>query len=192
MRSRKAGNRQELFSELLGRYGDKAYNFAFRLTGNETEAQDLVQEAFLKAYQRLEDYEPGKPFDAWLGTVLHNIYVDGTRQLARLSTVSMDAAEEELGFSLADALAEPQRPPLEALSGSEAERSVQGALDRLEPEMRAAVVLCDMEGSSYEDAAVVMDCPVGTVRSRLARARSRLRGMLAPYVDPGEVGHGAA
>src|SRR4051812_40244155 len=116
MRSRPDISRQELFSELLGKWGDKAYHFAFRLTGNEQDAHDLTQDAFMKAYERMEGYDPEKPFDAWLGTILHNIYVDGTRKLAHLPTMSMDAAEEEKGFSLAEALKDPALPLLELLS----------------------------------------------------------------------------
>lgn len=192
MESRPEGSRQELFSELLGKFGDKAYNFAFRLTGNETEASDLVQEAFMKAYERLDEYDPGKAFDAWLGTILHNIYVDNFRKHGQREMVSLDAEDEAEGFSVKDALADPAKPVLEALSGDEADRSVQRALDRLDPEMRTAIVLCDMEGASYEDAAAVMGCPVGTVRSRLARGRSKLRQLLSSYADKGEVGHGQA
>jgi len=190
MRSRDERSRQELFSELLGKYGDKAYNFAFRLTGNEQEAKDLTQEAFMRAYEGLEGYDLAKPFDAWLGTILHNIYVDGMRKVGHLPTVSIDAANEERGVSLADALADSSRPLLDLISGEEADRSVQRALDRLEPDMRTVVILCDMTGTSYEDAAEVMGCPVGTVRSRLARARAKLRLMLSFH--KGEVGYGSA
>lgn len=191
MRPRTEGpSRQELFSELLGKWGDKAYNFAFRLTGNEPDAKDLTQEAFMKAWERLETYDGEKPFDAWLTTILHNVYVDGMRKFSHLPTQSLDSGEDEKGYSLTESLKDTAMPLLELLSGEEADRSVQRALDRLDPEMRSVVILCDMEGTSYEDAAAVMDCPVGTVRSRLARARGKLRRMLSSY--KGEVGHGPA
>jgi RNA polymerase sigma factor (sigma-70 family) len=184
--------KQEFFAELLGRHGDKAYHFAYRLTGNEQDARDLVQEAFLRAYERLEAYDPDKPFDAWVGTILHNIFVDGTRRLVHRETVSLDAAKEEGGGTLADVLAEESRTVLEQLEIDEADQKVQAALDRVEPEMRTALILCDMEGMSYEEVARVMGCPIGTVRSRLARGRAKVRGLMGPYWEAGEVGHGAA
>ncbi len=181
-------SRQERFAELLGRSGDRAYNFAYRLTGNEQDAQDLAQEAFLKAFERLDEFDAARSFDAWLGTILHNIFVDGVRRLSHRQTVSMDAGPDET--ALADVLPEKGKAALDGLLGRESEAVVQAALARLEPEMRAALALCDMEGLSYEAAAEAMGCPIGTVRSRLFRAREKLRRMLEPYMQKGESVHG--
>lgn len=192
---RQETERQELFSELLERFGDRAYDFAYRLTGNEQDARDLTQEAFLRAYERLDAYDPSRPFGTWLGTLLKRIYIDGLRRLDSRGTLALDAAAPDAddGWSLLEVLADAAVPALEALAGREADRSVRRALARLDPGIRSAVALCDMEGLSYEEAAEVMGCAVGTVRSRLARGRARLRQLLAPYVEQGqEVGHGTA
>jgi RNA polymerase sigma-70 factor (ECF subfamily) len=184
-------DRSELFAELLGRHGDKAYHFAYRLAGNEQDARDLVQEAFLRAFERIDDYDPQKPFDAWLGTILRNIFIDGVRRLSHKQTVSMDAEPED-GAPLADALSDKGKTALDGLATDEADRMVQAALAKVEPEIRTALVLCDMEGLSYEEVAKVMECPIGTVRSRLFRGRAHLRKLLERYVETGERKHGGA
>lgn len=178
--------KQARFEKLLEKGGDRAFHFAFRLAGNEQDARDLVQEAFLRAYERLDDYDPNKPFDAWIGTILRNIFIDGVRRLSHRQTVSMDAEPREGAEPLSDRLSEGGRAALDRLAAEEADRMVQAALQKVDPEMRTALVLCDMEAMSYEDVAKVMGCPIGTVRSRLFRGRARLRRMLERYVATGE------
>lgn len=188
MRFRSQADRRKLFSELLAEYGDQAFSFAARLTGDDLEARELVQEAFVRAYDSLEEYDPARPFYTWIGSLLHNIYVDGVRRAGRRPTVPLEGDDPE-GPSVAAVLREPGPAVLDTLLDAETDRSVQDALDRLEPEMRTAVALCDIEGFSYEQASAVMGSPVGTVRSRLARGRARLRELLTPYVKAGEESH---
>lgn len=163
------------FAGLIRTSGDKAYNFAYRLAGNEQDARDLVQEAFAKAFEHAGSYDPTRPFDSWLLRILHNVFLDSVRRHSRSRTVSLDApaASEDSGW--ADLLPEGSLLPGEEMARRESLDLLQKALERLPVTYKASVTLCDIEGLSYEDAAKVMDVPVGTVRSRLHQARLLLR-----------------
>ncbi|MDE2040102.1 MAG: RNA polymerase sigma factor [Elusimicrobia bacterium] len=159
------------FSELIRLAGEKAYNFAYRLAGNEPDARDLVQEAFVRAYAHFGAYDRHRPFETWLLRILHNIYLDGVRRYAHGHTVSLDAPapaeetswEEILPGGDGDLTAEMERRENDAL--------LQKAMESVPLHYRTAVTLCDMEDLSYEQIGEVMSCPVGTVRSRIHQGR---------------------
>lgn len=165
----------QAFAGLLRQAGDKAYNFAYRLAGNEQDARDLVQEAFARALERFESYDAQRPFDSWLLRILHNIFLDGTRRLAARRTVSLDAPAPIDDGSWEDILPEQEPSAASELSRRESVDMVQLALERLPAHYKAAVLLCDVEGMSYDDIARVMDVPVGTVRSRIHQGRMLAR-----------------
>lgn len=163
------------FSELIRQCGDKAYNFAYRLAGNENDARDLVQEAFARAYERFGSYDARRPFDSWLLTILRNIYLDGVRRYEHGHTVSLDGPAPA-----ADAGWEDMLPSGEAAAGAAMEKAESGtllqrALAGVPAHYRAAVTLCDVEGLSYDEIAKVMGVPVGTVRSRIHQGRVLVR-----------------
>ena len=178
-------SKEDLFSDLIRQCGDFAYNFAFRLTGNEQDAGDLVQTAFMKALENISRYDPSKPFQPWLNKILHNLYIDGVKRYERSHVVSIDVpiAGGEIPWS--ENLPSQDTGPLEQLSRTEIENTVQYALARLDVDYRAAVILSDMEEFSYEEISKIMGCPVGTVRSRIHRGRSLLRESLRSYVQFG-------
>jgi len=161
--------------ELLRRYGDKAYNFAFRLTGNEQDARDLAQEAFVRILEHAGRYDPSRPFEAWMLTILRNIYLDGLRRASHGATVSFDAPSPAGEQPWEEILRGPDPDPAQAMIRQEADGMIQGALDSLSPHYRTAVILCDIEGLSYEQIGEIMDCPIGTVRSRIHQGRVLLR-----------------
>jgi RNA polymerase sigma-70 factor (ECF subfamily) len=163
----------EQFRVLLDRHGDKVYNFAWRIAGNEADAQDLVQEAFARAFTHRNRFDPAKPFDAWVCRILHNCFLDNVRRYEHRRTVSYDAPTEETSFI--DALPGRDPNPLTHLMDNEQKDFVQKALDALPPIYRTVVVLCDLEKYTYETAAEILDCPVGTVRSRLHEGRRLLK-----------------
>jgi len=169
----------ELFVELVRRHGDRAYRLAYRLAGNEADARDLVQEAFVRAFTHRESYDPARPFEAWLARILRNVYLDGVRRYAHRHTVSLDApaggGEMESAPSWEDRLRSGEPEPLAGALKGETEAKVQGALTALPVHYRAAVVLCDVEGLTYERIGEILDCPVGTVRSRIHQGRRLLR-----------------
>ena len=163
---------------MIRRCGEKAYNFAYRLAGNEADARDLVQEAFMRAYSHFKTYDKTRPFETWLFRILQNIYLDGVRRYAHGHTVSLDApapVEESVWEEIIPA-DDPE--PGERLMREESDGLVRKALGELPVHYRTAVILCDIEGLSYEQIGKVMACPVGTVRSRIHQGRRLVKKTL--------------
>lgn len=164
---------RQAFVELIRRHGDKAYNFAYRLTGNEADARDLVQDALLKAFKSRDRYDQERPFDSWLLKIMQNVYLDAMRR--EKPTVPLDAPREEGARDAVELLPARDESPAEAALRAERDRALQKALDSLPAHYRAAVALCDVEGLSYEEISRIMTCPVGTVRSRVHQGRVLLK-----------------
>jgi RNA polymerase sigma-70 factor (ECF subfamily) len=165
----------ETFAGLIAQAGDKAYNFAYRLAGNEPDARDLVQEAFSRALEHAGAYDPTRPFDSWLMRILHNVFLDSMRRHSHSRTVSLDAPAPVEDAGWADLLPEDEPSPADELILKESLDLLQRALARLPITYRSAIALCDIEGMSYEEIAQVMAIPVGTVRSRIHQGRVLLR-----------------
>jgi RNA polymerase sigma-70 factor (ECF subfamily) len=165
----------ETFAGLIESAGDKAFNFAYRLSGNEQDARDLVQESFTRALEHAESYDPTRPFDSWLLRILHNVFLDSMRRHSHSRTVSLDAPAPVEDSGWADLLSEDEILPPDELIRRESLDILQSALQRVPPLYKSAVVLCDIEGLSYEEIARVTDVPVGTVRSRIHQGRLLLR-----------------
>lgn len=167
------------YESLLLRCADKAYNFALRLAGNQSDAQDLVQEAFARAFANKDKYDPTRPMGAWLNRILHNIFLDSVRRYERRHSVSIDAPVTASGEGSWDSLlAGHDADPIDDLIKDEEERLLQNALVRLPPHYRSAVVLADIEGVPYEDIAQILGVPIGTVGSRVHQGRILLRKQL--------------
>lgn len=163
------------FAGLIQSCGDKAYNFAYRLAGNEPDARELVQEAFAKAFEHGESYDPERPFDSWLLRILHNVFLDSMRRHSHTRTVSLDAPAPVSDAGWADLIPEDSPLPGDEMVKRESLDLLQMALERLPMAYKASVTLCDIEGRSYEDISQVMGIPVGTVRSRIHQGRVLLR-----------------
>jgi RNA polymerase sigma-70 factor (ECF subfamily) len=169
-----AGN-TAAFGDLVTRYQDRLYNTVFRLVNQPEDARDAVQEAFLSAYQSLASFKGDSLFFTWLYRIAINTAISLKRkQRAALRLTS--------GLE-SGTLNEPADPsdttqPGRALEMAEDEKIIQQALNRLSPEHRTVLVLKDMEGRKYEDMAEVLEVPIGTIRSRLHRARLELRDIL--------------
>jgi RNA polymerase sigma-70 factor (ECF subfamily) len=157
----------------------RVYAAARRFGRAGTEAEDLVQETFLRAYRTFDNFERGTNARAWLLTILHSIAANRRR---RHSPEAWPDDELERRAA-ASAEVDWEAPQLAAATAGKwgAGETVGSALDRLPEGFRAAVLLVDLEGLTYEEAATALDCPIGTVRSRLARARRRLAAELADY-----------
>lgn len=154
---------------------DALYNLARYLTRNGSEAEDLVQETYLRAFRFSHRFQPGTHLRAWMFQILRNTFLTFYRQRER------EPAFAEEG--LPDGGAPPMfqdAPPVSGLS-MESHTDLEKALDQLPEEFRTIVILAEVEELSLEDVARIMDCPVGTVKSRLFRAKERLRGFLKDY-----------
>jgi RNA polymerase sigma-70 factor (ECF subfamily) len=160
------------FEELVEKHYRQAYNIAYRISGSATDAEDLTQEALIRAYQSFDRYQPELPFANWLYRIIANLHVDELRRRGRARVESIDACP-----ALAD-IPDYSSDPADHLLSRELDGQLQQALDRLSPDFRMAVVLCDIEGLSYEEIAEIMGCSLGTVRSRVHRGRKQMRKLL--------------
>lgn len=168
-------DRASLFEGLMRDTHRQAYNFAVRLTGNVVEAEDLVQETYLRAYRFFHRYDETQPFTSWVYRIMTNLHIDQLRRKGRIKTTSLESSGAEgVVWEVPDDNSAPDRHMVEAALDD----TIQESLVLMNPEFRAAVLLADVEGLSYEEIADVMQCSVGTVRSRIHRGRKQLRTLL--------------
>ncbi|HEY1322044.1 MAG TPA: RNA polymerase sigma factor SigE [Streptosporangiaceae bacterium] len=158
------------WDEVVREHSARVYRLAYRLTGNTHDAEDLTQEVFVRVFRSLDSYTPGT-FEGWLHRITTNLFLDMARRRQRIRFEGL--AEETAGRLSGD---EPT--PAQAFDARHFDSDVQDALRALAPEYRAAVVLCDIEGLSYEEIASTLGVKLGTVRSRIHRGRAQLRGAL--------------
>lgn len=173
------------FESLVRRHQNSVYNIALRMSGDPEEARDLTQEAFVRAYRSFDSYKRGTSFDKWLYRIVTNLYIDELRRRKRRPYIeSLDqrittSEGDELDKEIPDMSSNPEtvydRDHLDAF--------IQDALDSISPEYRMAVILCDIEGFSYEEIAQIMGTSIGTVRSRIHRGRRALRERISPYLE---------
>ena len=171
------------FDHLVQRYHKQAYNIAYRMTGNHADAEDLTQEAFVRAFRFFGNYRRDWPFDNWLYKIMSNLFVDDLRRKPKARLQSLDqpldlgGRSEEVFLEIPDSASDPAR----LVDLQELDEHIQVALNSLPPDFRMTVVLADMEGLSYEEISVAMGCSLGTVRSRLHRGRKLLRSKIALF-----------
>ena len=168
------------FENLFSRSYQRAFNLAYRYTGNESDAEDLTQDAFVRAWGSYHRYDRRRSFEVWLLRILSNLAIDRWRRKSALRTYSLDqvltanGAEVELASVVPDKAAGPEQMCLTRATGDQ----IHEALRLLPDSYRQAIILTDIEEWSYEEVAQKMKCPVGTVRSRLHRGRQLLRQYL--------------
>ena len=158
------------WEEVVHEHSARVYRLAYRLTGNVHDAEDLTQEVFVRVFRSLSTYTPGT-FEGWLHRITTNLFLD---QVRRKKRIRFDA----LGDDAAERLPSKEPTPQQLFNDAHFDADVQQALDTLAPEFRAAVVLCDIEGLSYEEIADTLGIKLGTVRSRIHRGRAQLRAAL--------------
>ncbi len=161
-------------------YIDALYNFAFHLASNEDDANDLVQETYLKAFRFIDSYDEGTNAKAWLFKILKNAFINEYRKKVKQPNrvdfedfVGYGDTEEQSHVEFVDL----RQEIFQAMIGDEVAR----AINSLPVDFRTVVLLCDVEGFSYEEIAKITDIPIGTVRSRLHRARNMLKDKLKDY-----------
>lgn len=173
------------FEAIVRRYGRHVYNIAYRLSGNEADAKDLAQEAFLRVYRALHRVEPGVPLESWLYRIVVNLFIDQVRRRPKGRIESLDEPVlTPRGSEVERVVPDEASNPEEQIVSPMLDGEIQQALGDLPPELRAAVVLVDIQGFSYEEVAHILRVPTGTVKSRLHRARRFLRERLSPLYRP--------
>ena len=171
------------WQDVVEAHSGRVYRLAYRLTGNRHDAEDLTQEVFVRVFRSLSSYTPGT-FEGWLHRITTNLFLDQVRRKQRIRF-------DSLADDAADRLPGREPGPAEAYEAAHFDDDVQRALDELLPEFRAAVVLADIEGLTYEEIAATLGVKLGTVRSRIHRGRTQLRAALAhraPAADTGRQG----
>jgi RNA polymerase sigma factor (sigma-70 family) len=158
------------WDEVVRDHSARVYRLAYRLTGNSHDAEDLTQEVFMRVFRSLPSYTPGT-FEGWLHRITTNLFLDMARRRQRIRF-------EGLGDDTAARLGDGGRSPADAFDDRHLDSDIQAALKALAPEYRAAVILCDIEGLSYEEIADTLGIKLGTVRSRIHRGRAQLRAAL--------------
>lgn len=176
------------FGELVRRYQDRLFNTVYRMVDNAEDAQDVVQEAFISAYQSLDGFKGDALFFTWLYRIAVNTAISLKRR--RRNTLSLDGGAPGQGGGFEPLDESDQTRPGRDLERAEEEQRIQAALNRLSPEHRAVLVLKDMEGQKYEVMADILHVPIGTIRSRLHRARAELRDLLQRQEEADAARHG--
>ncbi len=164
--------RTEAFGQLVLRYQDRLFNTLVNVLGSHEDARDVSQEAFVHAFQKLNTFRGQSAFYSWLFRIAFNAAISHKRKTRRIS-VSIDATREITGVEPPDSRADAE--PSQRLEAAERQALIRSALSQLPAEYRTVLVLKEIEQLKYEDIAKIVDCPIGTVRSRIHRARLELR-----------------
>lgn len=176
--------RNAILGNFLKENGNKALKFAYKLSGNADDAANLVQDASYRVLQAWDRYDKSKPLEKWFFSILRNSFVDAQRRVKRQRWVALDApVDGQAGRRHGDILADNSADLTESLEEAEAARAARMALRRLSSDYRAVIQLWEMNGMKYAAIAGSLGIPVGTVRSRLCRARRALRKQSAKLAD---------
>ena len=175
-------DKEQLFEDELLPHADALYNFAYHLTYNEEDANDLVQDTLMKAFRFIGSYEKGTNAKAWLFKILKNSFINEYRKKAKQPNkvdyediVAYQDADEDRGGVVFDL----REDIFDGMMGDE----ITKALNSLPIDFKTAILLCDIEGFTYEEISKIIDIPIGTVRSRLHRARNMLKESLKGYAE---------
>jgi RNA polymerase sigma-70 factor, ECF subfamily len=182
----------DAYNVLVAAYQDMLYHHAYHITGDHAAAEDAVQETFIRAYQKLDTYRGGS-FPGWLLRINTNLCLDMLRKIKREGTIPLEptnSMDEE--FDSPYWIADPGPSPEELCEQNELAVQVRRGLMRLAPHLRQVVALVDLSGLDYTQAAQILGVPLGTIKSRLARAREALRRELFPGSSPAAPATGMA
>lgn len=174
------------FSILVSRYRNRIFNFAYRYTRSEAEAEDLTQEVFLRAFRNIKKFRGDSKFSTWLFQIAKNLSLNHLASWSRKMRVHFkDEGDDDGSWSSMDDLPSPEENSEQKLERQELAEQLNGAIQALSPQFRMALILRDVDGMSYEEIADVMKLPPGTVKSRIHRARCDVQARLTPYLNAG-------
>lgn len=168
------------FDELVRLYEKQVYNFAYRMTGNYDDANDIAAEAFIKVFQAIESFRGDSNFSTWLYRIVTNLFLDHRKRNKAYANVPLDEYIELEESTVTRQLEDPSPGPLEQLESGERSEIVTKAISELPEYQRMMVLLFHTMGQSYEEIAETLGLPIGTVKSRLNRARIALKEKLEP------------
>jgi RNA polymerase sigma-70 factor, ECF subfamily len=176
------------FGQLVNEYKDKIYNYVARMLNDPYEAEDVTQEAFLRAYKSLPRFRGASSFHTWLYRIASNLAIDVVRKRKRQDpTFSLDEPLESDDGDYERELPDETGGPEDRTSTRETRVAVRRAIMDLPEKLRDVMILYELQGETYEDIADILDVPLGTVKSRLFNARNRLKDSLQELVEAGEL-----
>lgn len=181
---------ERAFNTLVMRFQDRVFNLVYRLLGSPEDARDVAQEVFVSVFEKIETYRGESSLGTWIFRIATNHAKNRIKYLARRHDRKQDSLDDLLAQPSESRFSAKVPRPDEAASQGEISQLVDRALGQLDEEQRIVVVLRDIEGQSYEDIVTITGLNLGTVKSRIHRARQRLKELLAPNVDPGSWGGG--
>jgi RNA polymerase sigma-70 factor (ECF subfamily) len=173
----------ESFELLISSYDKRAYNIAYRIMGNEEDAKDMAQEALLRVFRSIKDFKGQSSFSTWLYRIVTNVCLDELRRRKNEKYVSMDSTIQTEDGELHMELCSDKETPESAYERTEQKELIMNAIRNLNEEYRSVIVLRDIQGFSYEEISSMLDCSLGTVKSRINRARTMLRERLKPSME---------
>ena len=182
-----AKGREKAFRELLNRYERPVFSLIYRMVRDRSLAEDLAQEAFIRAFNAIGSYNPGYKFSSWMFKIAHNLTIDHLRK-RRLDTLSIHGSpnavtpDEQARTSLV--LESAEERPDAYVENLELGSQIETAIGRLRPEYRAVTLLRHVEGYSYQEIADILEIPLGTVKTYIHRARLELKAELGPLIEP--------
>jgi RNA polymerase sigma-70 factor (ECF subfamily) len=168
----------ESFELLISSYDKRAYNIAYRVMGNEEDAKDMAQEALLKVFKSLKDFKGQSAFSTWLYRIVTNVCLDELRRRKNEKYVSMDSTIHTENGELHREMCSDKETPESVYERVEQRELIKNAINELNEDYRSAIVLRDIQGFSYEEISNILDCSLGTVKSRINRGRIMLRDKL--------------
>lgn len=167
------GEKRKEFEEVALPYINSLYHMALRMTRNTQDAEDLVQETYLKAYRFFHRFQKGTNCKAWLFKILNNTYINSYRK--RVKEPKIESISDNPFYETPETILDVEEELIKRITQQE----IKEALGKLPEEFRSVVILSDLEGFSYKEISEILDCPIGTVMSRLHRGRSRLKEILS-------------
>lgn len=181
--ARLAAGEDAALDDLMGHHAERLYHYLLRLLGNETEAGDIAEEAFVRVYENRSRFKAEHKFSTWLYTIATNLVRDLQRHRARHPQVSLDGADRETGHGLREVLPDTRPGPGEQLEAAERAEAVRRAVATLPEELRVPLVLAQYNDKSHAEIGAILDCSVKAVEMRLYRARQQLRGRLERVLE---------
>lgn len=175
----------EAFDEIVAHYKDGIYNYIWRMISNRDDVEDLTQEVFVRAYSSIKKFRSEANLRTWLYKIASNLCIDKYRRsgLEKRLFTSMEKDSDDGEVCTTADLPDDTYDPQLLYERREIQQEVHKALAKLPEKLRAAILLCDLEGLSYEEIAEALNCPMGTVKSRIFKARVQLRKLLVPYIS---------
>lgn len=172
------GRREAAFGELVTRYERRVYGITFRYFGNHSDAQDATQDTFVQLARKADQFRGDSKLSTWIYRIATNACNDLGRKMARRPQLAVEDVDDHREHTSDEA------PTEDLLAGREMALEIQRALLQLDDLSRQLIILCAIEGQSYAEVSEALDLPVGTIKSRVFRARARLAELLAPVIDP--------